>query len=199
MRLKHVQCIVGAVLTVSVLAACTFTIENPNSPANVVRRMYDASASNDMNAYLDTLVPEARSQPQINLQSLFGSMSLSAMGIGIGLGDAVKFHFSQTDAQVLEQQDSTALVQIRGNFRLTGIVVMEVPFCGEHETRLVDGKWLVDVVSPTQAERVQRIAAMRQQEMNDLSANASPPLQLIDRRMFIIMLNQCERPSKAIA
>ncbi len=181
------------------LAACTFTVENPNAPANVVKRMYDAQARNDMNAYLDTLVPEARAQPQLNLQSLLGSMSFSALGIGFGLSEAVKYQFSQMNAQVLEQQDQTALVQTRGNFRMTGIVVMEVPFCGEHEIRLVDGQWLVDLTSPTQYERVQRIAAVRQQEVNDLSENASPPLDLLDRRIFIIMLNQCERPSKAIA
>jgi hypothetical protein len=188
-----------AAFVIALVAGCTFTVENPNSPASVVKRMYEAQARNDAGAYIDTLVPEARAQPQLNVQGLLNSLSLGAGGISFGLSEIAKFEFTQLSAQVLEEQADTALVQIRGNLRLTGVIIMEMPICGEHETRMVDGKWLVDVLSSTQIERMQRISARQQQEMNNLAASANPPLQLIDRRAFIIVLNLCERPSKAIA
>lgn len=138
----------------------------------VVNDMYDAISDSDTDAYMDSIHPENRKQPNI-----FGLLSAFSIGIGPVSADLAKLtQISVRDLKVSivhEYSDSYVIVQAEGFVRYP-ILMLEFSFCDQHDVRLYsDGNWYVDLYAPKRIERLNRILVEYQTELLDPSLESA--------------------------
>ena len=166
------------ILAIFSVAACSSPGEEAKKP---VEQMYKAMATRDMNAYMDTILPENRSRPNpLSLLSILGAL-VPDLGIGdfnldLGglLGNIAQVSIQDLKLTVEEERDGYVLVRAEGRMRYPGLF-FETAFCDEHDVRQVEGKWYVDVFAPEREARLQAILGSLQQELGAL-ATAAPSL-----------------------
>lgn len=156
-----------ALVATGLLCGCAPPVSS--SPERVVESMYEALGEADTDAYLDAILPENRKQP--NMMGLLSAFSLNIGPVGLDLGKLTGFSVRDLEFEELVRENDYALVRVRGNMRYP-ILMMEVPFCDEHDVRLIDGAWYVDVYAPERAGRLERVLGIRQQELEQLSSDA---------------------------
>ncbi len=142
----------------------------------VVLKMYEAISEGDTNAYMDTILPTNRRQP--NLLGLVNAISIGIGPVGVDLSKLTAVTISDLDVSIIRSNETYALVQATGKIRYP-ILMLEVEFCDQHDVRLYsDGKWYVDVYAPERAERLEKILNIRQQELLEMANNSSSQAEL---------------------
>lgn len=135
-------------------------------PERVVRRMYTALSEGDMDAYMDTILPENRRQP--NILGLLNVLSVGIGPIGVDLGELTDISIKDLKVTQLQATDGYALVQSEGNLRYPAFT-MELQFCDQHDVRRAsDGNWYVDVYAPERTQRLERVLNVRQEELSGM-------------------------------
>jgi hypothetical protein len=151
------------IIVVLVAAVGVVLIAAPRHPAEkVVADMYDALVRSDMNAYMDAILPENRRVP--NPWGALGALRVTAGPVGLDIGKLTQLALRDLRTSMVNASGDYALVKAEGYLRLPALS-LEVRFCDEHDVRLRDGRWYVDVFAPERTARVQRY---QQQLLADL-------------------------------
>lgn len=149
-------------MSLAAMASCS-ALDRRHPAVKVVEAMYAATSEGDMNAYMDAMLPENRRQP-----NPFGLLTALEFNIGpVGLDmEPGSFTFSDVTYSVLHSTDEYALVQAEGMARVT-LLLWELPFCDQHDVRLVGERWYVDAYAPEREERLRQVMAERQESLQD--------------------------------
>lgn len=164
-RLSHLMFLF--ILVAVVIAGC----DSRHPAEKVVDRMYKALSKGDMSGYMDTILPQNRQQ--LNPFGLLSAMSFSVGPVGFDVSKLMAVSIRDLKLKTLSLKDNYALIQAEGYVRYP-VFMMEVRFCDQHDVRLQDGEWYVDVYAPERAERLERILGIRQQELEAMARNAPP-------------------------
>jgi len=136
-----------------------------------VKKMYAALSDGDTYAYMDTILPENRRQP--NILGLLNAISIGIGPVRADISKIASVNISDLRVSMLYSNETYALVQAEGNVRYS-ILMMEIPFCDQHDVRLhSDGNWYVDVYAPERFERLERILNIREQELMEMYDGSS--------------------------
>ena len=127
----------------------------------LVRKMYDSLSKGDTNGYMDTILPENRTNQ--NPLGLFNALSLSLSygPVGVNISDLTSFSISDLKVKTLSSTNDNAVVQAEGNLRYP-LLTIEMYFCDTHDLRKVNGQWYVDVYAPEKQARVEQLLAAKQ-------------------------------------
>ncbi len=156
------------ILIVIVVVAGVALVAVPRNPAEkVVEDMYNALTRGDMNAYMDTILPENRRMP--NPWGALGAMSVSAGPVGFDIGKLIQMAIRDLRVSTVRASGDYALVKAEGYLRLPALSI-EVHFCDEHDVRRRDGHWYVDVFA---SERQARLQEYQRQLLADLQTMPS--------------------------
>lgn len=140
---------------------------------DVVVRMYESLEIGDTNAYMDTLLPENRRQPNPFglLNALSASAGFGGLNLGVDISKLIQVSFSDLEVTVLAKKGDYALTQAMGKIRYP-ILMMETPFCEQLDLRRVDGKWYVDLLALERQQRMARILQRQQAQLEQLGLAA---------------------------
>lgn len=164
---------------------------------DTVEEMYAALSAGDTDAYMDTLLPEKRRRP--NPIGLLDSLSVLVGPAAINLGTLADYSFKDVEASVVKADSEYVLVQAEGFVRYSAFM-WELPFCDQHDVRLLDGEWYVDIHAAERIWRMERISEKRMQQLEESSTwagtttSASDLTGLLDGLSDVmeVALNQCE-------
>jgi len=165
-RLIHYLSLSLLVLIGLTVWGCTALNKHPAE--KVVEEMYRAFSRGDMDGYMDTILPQNRRQP--NPFGLLNAMSFSIGPVGFDVSKIMAVSIRDLKLKMLKVKDDYALVQAEGYVRYP-IIMMEVRFCDQHDVRLQDGRWYVDVYAPERAQRLEKVLGIRQQELANMALN----------------------------
>lgn len=135
-----------------------------DSPEKAVLAAFRAMEANDANAYLDVVDPQFRSNVgNYFFFSQFLSAVLELSGLGGTLGkDASRVNFRDLTAQVIDIQDTLALVRASGFIRSPAFAV-EQAFEDISLVRQIGGRWFISS-TPTASETASATQTARQNE-----------------------------------
>lgn len=160
----------------------------------VVENMYAALAANDMDAFMDTMLPANRRQP--NPFMLIRGLVIGYGPVGIDLAQLTDISIPEVEVRVIQAGDGYALVQAEGYVRYPSLL-LELPFCDQHDARLEDGQWYVDVYAPEREARLSRLMEQRAQALQNQDWAVEEPedlagvLQILGEGMGMA-LNTCD-------
>lgn len=161
---------VAALCLLFVMSGCS---AGPNGATKTVEKMYAALSDGDMDAYMDTILPENRRQP--NPLGLLNAVSLGfgagGFSLGFDLSALMNVSVQNLTLTTLQSQNDYALIQAKGSFRYS-LLMMELNFCDQHDVRKRAGAWYVDVYAPERQTRLERVLAKRQQQLAAMAAAA---------------------------
>ena len=147
-------------------------------PEKIVEQMYEALQEGDSDAYMDTLLPSNRNQPDLDgvLGSLLGGLSFGAGGIGLDLGGLLTPSFSDMTYKTVAMDKTHAVVQARGAMRM---LMMEYRFCETHDLTKEGSKWYINKFHEERQERIKELVIRNQQrfESGGATLNGQDPLQ----------------------
>ena len=155
-------------LLIATLTSCV----NPKSPERVVILMYKSISENDENAYIETMLPENRFLP--NIFGLMSAVSLISDIVEVDISRFTKISIKNLQVKVIKKYKNYALVQAEGKIRYP-LLALELQFCDQHDVRYLeeDGNWYVDMYAPERIARLEKILAIKQQELQAMVNNPS--------------------------
>ena len=135
-----------------------------SAPEKVVAQMYEALEEGDANAYMDTLLPENRSMPDLDgvLAMLLGGVGLSAGPVGVDLGGLLSPNFQNMEFKTVSKDGQHAVVEARGVMRM---MMMEFSFCDTHDLTREGGRWYIDKFHPARQPRLERLLERNQERL----------------------------------
>lgn len=143
--------------------------------------MYAALSDGDMDAYMDTILPENRRQP--NPMGLLNAVSLGfgagGFNLGIDLSTLMDVSVQNLTLTTLQSRNDYALVQAKGSIRYS-LLMMELNFCDQHDVRKRGSEWYVDVYAPERQARLERVLDKRQGELQAMAASAPPETGVLE-------------------
>lgn len=151
---RRVKWLILFIIVVSSLCGCSLLTAFEDPKVAVVRKMYDSYSNGDMNAYIDTQLPENLTQP--NYSGAITALSLSVGPVGLDFSKLLKVTIGNLTLKIVSSTDDYALVQAQGSIRLVAFLV-QYKFCDQHDVRKVDGNWYIDANAPERTVRIQRI------------------------------------------
>lgn len=184
--MKRSHCL-SLTCVVALLCSCNLVTKDPRT--EVVDRMYAALANGDNDAHLDTLLPSNRRQFGINFMGLLSAFSISAGDVGLDLSTLTHFSFRDMRYSVDQSGPDHAVVRAEGKIRMS-ILVSELSFCQQLDTRLENGQWCVDALAPETQARTQRVIARNQQRLMEAGLGQASVSDMT--KMYEITLNLCE-------
>lgn len=131
----------------------------------VVVEMYAALSAGDHDAYMDTLLPSNRQSP--NLMGIMSAISLGLGPVGIDLGSLMQVSIRELNVRTVSISETYALVEARGLVRYP-VLGLEYPFCDQHDVRLSNRNWYVDILASERQARVDRILEERLRSLPDM-------------------------------
>jgi hypothetical protein len=178
---RHLARTIVLVLTIMLSGCGAF-----DSPSLAVLRLYQALQNQDDAAYLASLDPDLRSQPNpfFLLDALRFGAGLEGIGLGIGLDQFAHLSFGDLHYRALDRAGARAHVQVRGKLRLATLGV-EAPFCDEHLVMKSGGRWLVSYDEIEHTAKVDRWQERWSQLMQEVAPSNIG-------RSLTGMLNFCE-------
>jgi hypothetical protein len=177
-----------------------------SGPEHVVRAKYEALSTQDMEAYIVTVVPEQRTQ--ITTMNVMASVMTSAFiavdPLGMNTGgwmDAVagaSYAYQDMQYAVIEQTDDYALVKAQGTLSIGSMA--NFSYCMYQDVRNVAGTWYNDELAPQKQQRMQMIMQNRMQDLNELAQSTGvDPLfgsadvaLLMNPQMWDMLFDLCE-------
>jgi len=187
-NMRHVlKAVLTAVVLVCLLNSCSLF---EDARTAVVHKMYDAVASGDMNAYMDTQTPDSFTQP--SMYGALSALSLSVGPVGLDFSKLMKVGIGNLKLTIVSSTDDYAVVQAEGQIRIVAFLV-QYNFCDQHDVRKINGKWYVDPNAPERTARIQRI--MNSGRFNGLNMNDPSDFQSYWQQYSQMMnnvLNLCE-------
>lgn len=161
------------------ILAATLTGCGGGKPEKVVEQMYQALQEGDSDAYMDTLLPENRSMPDLDgvLGTLLGSVGMSAGPVGVNLGGLLRPTFKNLEIRTVSKDGDHAVVEARGAMRM---MMMEFPFCETHDLTREGGRWYIDKFHPARSMRLERLATRNRERLLAQEGTASSDVDSLD-------------------
>lgn len=156
MRQKLTKTLLITALLLPLITGCG---ARPNSPSGAIERMYDAISERNLDDYMSALRPANRRQP--NIVGLLAAISVVGVEYGpvtVEFDSLLQTPIHDVQTRIVYQTSDYALVQARGNIRMP-ILLMEVPFCEEHDVVRENGEWYVDIYHPNRNQRTEQLLA----------------------------------------
>jgi hypothetical protein len=128
-----------------------------DSPGLGALRLYQAIQNQNDSAYLASLDPSLRTQPNpfFLLDALRFGAGVEGIDQGVGLQQFTQLRFSDLHYRTFDRTADDAHVRVTGNLSLPVLGVV-VPFCDEHLVKRIGGRWLVSYDEAEHTAKVDR-------------------------------------------